>query len=206
MAIGIDLDEVVFPCVEYFCKFLNKKHNINFKYKEVLTYNLSENAPYKIKGIQATKEQSIEDFYEFIETPEFKAIQPYPDAIEAISELRKLDFIVGITSRQNELQEHTRWQLNHFSPNLFSAIYFGNAYSKDKSKPQISKRELCKDHYVSLLLEDNARYALDVSQDIPVILFRRPWNTWLERADDIYPVANWQEAVITAQKIYKKAA
>jgi uncharacterized HAD superfamily protein len=203
MAIGIDLDGVVFPIVPAVCEFLNKKHLLNLKEEDFVNYNFWENLAYQINGVQATEQQAKDDFYEFIKTHEFRKIRPYSGAIKGVYELRKLDWIISVTSRQNELQNHTRWQLGYFAPKAFSDIVFGNHYSNNSS-PSISKQQLCRDNNVCLLMEDNLDYALEVSQDIPVILFRKPYNEKFNTLEgsNIRIVPNWEEAVIAAKEIY----
>lgn len=202
MAIGIDLDEVVFPLVSKECKFLNKKYGINMSEQDFPSYKFWENSSYRINGVQATKQQTIDDFYEFIQTPEFRKIKPCPGAVKAIIELNKLDSLVAITSRQHELKEHTQWQLGYFFSGAFQDVIFGNHYSKNLS-PTKSKRQMCRENNISLLLEDNWDYAYDVSQDFPVILFNKPWNENRDSAR-IIRVSGWKKAVAEAKKIYRK--
>jgi len=203
MAIGVDIDEVLFPLVPEMCKFLNKKHGLSLTEESFFSYDFWENLDYRINGVQATKQQAIEDFYEFITNHEFRKIRPYPGAAKAIFELKKLDCLIAITSRQDELQNHTKWQLGYFFPRAFADVVFGNHYSKN-SGPSISKRQLCKENYVNLLLEDNLNYALEVAKDIPVILFRKSWNRGFNSRDcnNLHPVENLEEAVKIAKEIY----
>jgi len=205
MTIGIDIDEVLFPLVPKICKFLNKKHGISLAEKDFLSYDFWENPAYRINGVQATKQQAIEDFYEFIKNPEFRKIRPYPGAVKAVFELKKIDRLVAITSRQTELQNHTKWQMGYFFPKAFSNISFGNKYSKN-SGPSITKRQLCRSNWVYLLLEDNLEYALEVSKDISVILFRKPWNSKFDSGscNNIHPVENLEQAVEIAKSIYAR--
>lgn len=205
MAIGTDIDEVVFPLVRHECKFLNKKHNINLTEEDFTIYNFWEIPKYKINGVQATREQARDDFLEFSKTSDFRKIQPYGDARKAIFELSEIDFVVGVTSRQHELENHTRWQLGYYFRRAFSDVVFGNHHSSN-SRPSVSKRELCKDNYIWLLFEDNLDYAKEVSADIPVILFKRPWNSSFvpTPGSNIHSVDNWEQAVPLAKKLYKR--
>lgn len=205
MAIGIDIDEVMFPLVPEICKFLNTKHSINLTEESFLNYDFWENPAYKINGIQATKKQAIEDCYEFTANHKFRKIRPCPGAAKAIFELKRLDNLIAITSRQTELKNHTKWQLGYFFPKAFSDIAFGNHYSKN-SGPSITKRQLCRSNWVYLLLEDNLKYALEVSKDISVILFRKPWNSEFDSGscNNIHPIENLEEAVKIAKNIYSR--
>lgn len=207
MPIGIDIDEVLFPLVRHICPFLNRKYGINLEESQFLSYRFEENPNYLINGVQATKHQAVDDFYEFIQTPEFKSIKPFPEAARAVYELKQLDWIIAVTSRQDELdlRDHTKWQLEHFFPKTFQDVVFGNQHAKNLS-PSISKQQLCQENYVSLLLEDNLEYASAVSHDIPVILFRKFWNKDVDRmnAPNIHPVSGWDEVFPTAKSVLKK--
>jgi len=204
MAIGIDIDEVLFPLLAPHCEFLNKKYNIHLEESQFKTYDFWENLAYLDDGERVSKEQATEDFYEFIATPEFRKIKPYPDAVKAVSELKNLDFLVAITSRQNELKNHTKWQLGYFFPKVFSDVVFGNKYAKNNS-PEISKQKLCKDNDVKLLFEDNLHYALEVSKNAQVILFDKPWNQNCPiNVSNIYKVKDWLDAPIIAKALYRK--
>jgi len=200
MTIGIDLDEVVFPLVPHFCKFLRRKYKINISPEDFLSYHFWENPAYSINGVQATKQQAVDDFYEFIQTLEFKEIQPYPEAKISLLELKNLDSLIAITSRQIELREHTRRQLDYFFPNTFQDVVFGNQYPKNLEQ-SISKKDLCLQNKVRLFFEDNWDYACEISENIPVILFDKPWNKNRSK-EKITRVNSWKEALEVARRFY----
>ena len=204
MAIGIDVDEVIFPLAEPLCIYLNRKHGINLELNQFKSYNFWENPHYKILGVQATKQQAIDDFHEYSETEEFKSIQPYPLARDWILELRGIDRLVAITSRQNKIQEDTMFNLGHYFPRLFEKARFGNHLSKD-GKPEFSKLEMCREEKVRLMIEDNSFYAKQLSQYIPVILIDKPWNQDLPiDAPNIYRVKEGLDASIIAKALLKR--
>jgi len=191
MVIGVDLDEVVWPLLKHHCLFLNQKYNLNLKESDFYTYKF-----WDIYGV--TREKAIEDFYEFTETEFFRSIKPFNDSFEGLKELKKLDELVGVTSRQDYLQEHTRKEIKKYFPNIFSKIIFGNSLSK--TGVNISKRDICDGENVWLLLEDMRTYALEVSKDIPVILFDKYWNKDVE-GDNIIRAYNWEDITNIAREL-----
>lgn len=205
MVIGIDIDEVLFPLVHPICVFLSRKHGIRLEESQFVTYNFWENPYYKIKGLQATKQQAIDDFLEYTETQDFKEIKPYPGTLEAIRELKKLDSLVAITSRQNQLQEYTFQQLDFYFRREFLGVLFGNDFSK-KGGEHLSKRGLCRTNpygLVWLMIEDNADYARELSQDVHVIVPSRTWNREFTQLQlkNIYPSNSWIETIDIAKKL-----
>jgi len=82
---------------------------------------------------------------------------------------------------------------------MFSGILFGNTFSNG-SRIKIPKRQLCSENLISLLLEDHWDCAYEVSKDIPVILFNKPWNEFYD-SPRISRVYSWKEAVKEARKI-----
>jgi uncharacterized HAD superfamily protein len=193
MPIGIDCDEVLFPLLDFHLIFLNRKYNINLTKKTFTTHNFWEH----YKG---TREQAIEDFFEFTRTPEFLDVKPFEGAVESVKALKQLDNLIMITARQYELREKTEeWTKKYFG-NLFSKIVLGNAFANQGTK--VSKRQLCSENNISLLLEDSYDNAFEVSKDIPVILFNRPWNELKDDTKRIVRVYGWKEAVDVARKFY----
>jgi uncharacterized HAD superfamily protein len=196
MKIGIDCDEVIFPLLPNHCIFLNKKYGINLDWNKFTTYNFWEQ-------YNGTKDQAVKDFEDFTATEEFMRTLPIEGSPEGVRELRKLGELYLITSRSDNLADKTReWLDKHFE-GLFSKLVFGNTFSYGDSQ-KTPKRQLCRENNIKMLLEDHYDYALDVAQDIPVILFNRPWNAKYaqENRENITRVKNWEQAVKVAKFIY----
>lgn len=197
MVIGVDCDEVIFPLLDNHCVFLNKKYSININPRMFSSYDFW-------RHYGATREQAVGDFIEFTATDEFMNVSPIEGAQEGIRELRKLDELYIITSRTANIKDKTQTWLDKHFPGLFSEIYFTNVFSNGEYN-RLTKRELCKNHHASLLLEDHLDYALDVSQDIPVILFDKPWNQKLQSPiPNVYKIRAWPEVLPVAKAILKK--
>lgn len=167
MAIGIDLDEILFPFVPHLCGFLNFKYDLNLSEKDFFSYQF-----WKVYNVPM--QQTITDIDEFCETKAFKRIEPFPFAREGLKQLKELDDLAVVTSRNSFRKKHTENQIEHFFPGLFSKIVFGNAFSNHEE--ETTKRELCSKNNIWLMIEDCFSYALDISKDIPVIVPGKPWN------------------------------
>lgn len=192
MAIGVDLDEVVYPLVSTHCLFLNKKYNLNLCEEDFTTYDFWNH-------YDATREQAINDFYELTDTELFMQARPLAGAKEGVIQLRKLDQLYIVTARQHAIEERTLVWINEHFPNTFSKVVFGNHFSKDGvSKP---KSQLCKENGITLLIDDQIRYAQEVSKSIPVILKDRPWNRSYECERNVTRARNWPEIVSISEKL-----
>ena len=196
MVIGVDCDEIIFPFLVNHCIFLNDKYHINLDSNNFHSYDFW-------KEYNWTREEAMRDLDEFTSTPEFMRIQPIPQSREGIRELKRLDDLFIITSRPEDLRVKTEEWLNTYFNGLFSKLVFGDPSSTCHLK-HISKRQRCKENNVRLHLEDNYDYAIDISQDIPVLLFNKPWNSYdsTNHARNITRVNSWEEAVNVAKKIY----
>lgn len=112
----------------------------------------------------------------FFASSYFTNIKPIPHAFETLQMLKQEYDLHIVTSRQFAIQDTTlEWIEQHY-PGLFSAVHFGNHYSKEgkvRSKP-----EMCRDIGAVLLIDDSLQYAMHCYKaDIPVILFGDyAWN------------------------------
>ncbi|MEM4270675.1 MAG: hypothetical protein QXO70_01110, partial [Candidatus Pacearchaeota archaeon] len=122
---------------------------------------------------------------------------------ESIKEIKKLDELYIVTSRAEDLKCKTQEWLDIYFPRMFSKLLFCNTFSNNELK-QTSKRQLCAENGILLLLEDHYDYAVEVSKEIPVILFDKPWNSNKQNLDNIIRVYNWNQAVAAAKHLYRK--
>lgn len=192
MAIGIDVDDVLFPFVPHFCRFLNWKYGLNLSEKDIHSYQMW-------KVYHVTMQQNLDDIGEFSETPAFRQITPYEHSIEGVKQLRELDSLLLITSRRIHFRKHTENQINYFFPGLFSSILLGNAFPQ--SGKEVKKRELCNENSIWLMLEDCKSYALDISRDIPVIVPAKPWNLEAHGSNIIRVSGMWKRIPEVAQEL-----
>lgn len=191
--IGVDLDEVLCPTLSQHCKFLNEKYSLKLKEDDFFSYEF-----YEIYIV--SQQQAINDFLKFTQTPLFNNLRPFPYAREFCFELKKLDDLCLITSRQNSLVNATNNFINTYFLGIFSKIAFGNLYSFNGERK--GKLQLCHENNCSLLIEDDPKHVIQVAKEIPVIMPRKPWNKKIKETKMIKIAENLEEAVEIARKIH----
>lgn len=194
--IGVDWDEVVAPLLGPHCKFLNKKYGLNLCENNFTTYEWW-------KHYNVTKKQALDDLDEFCNTNKFDKITPYVGAIQGIPELRRLDEIAIISDRPRDLRDSMEKIINKYFFDKISHIHLGEALRAKEN--YISKREKCQQLGVILMLEDTVHNAIEISNDIPVILFTRKWNQNFDEKlfRNIHRVKNWQQGLKKVKELYK---
>jgi len=194
MKIGIDIDEVIAEYLKHFLKFVHKKTGKKFEYNSIFDYNFC-----KPLGM------SFEEVSDLIEahtcnTNALLELDLIEDAVESINSLSDHE-IFFITSRHLNNFHKTKEFLERNFPELkFDLIFSGDAW-KNLNK---SKKEICLENGISLMIEDNPNYVLDCSKaGINSILFDKPWNKNLDEKGykNIFRVKNWKEAKKVIQEI-----
>lgn len=109
-----------------------------------------------------------------------KRIQPIPEALYNLIELKNHFELHAVTARPHIVREHTIQWINTHYPGLFSEFHFGNLYAKEGVKK--TKSQICNEIGASALVDDCAGYAADCAiNGINVILFGDyGWNKNLE--------------------------
>lgn len=115
--------------------------------------------------------------YAFFDSSHFKeCIDPIPGARDALIQLKESFELHIVTARQYIVQEQTLSWIERYFPDLFTAVHFGNHFSRDGTSR--SKAQICREIHASALIDDNLTYAIQcVREDIPVLLFGDyAWN------------------------------
>lgn len=191
MVIAIDVDEVLFPLKKEFYNYLNEKFIIDLD-PETNNYDLAVE-------IGLSYETRTKLYYDFVEKGCFSFMKPLEGAVEGIKNLKKLDDLFAVTSRQNFTEKATKYNIEKYFPKMFSGICFGN-YHNLSDQNRISKKELCDAMNAKLLIEDQLVHVRDLNSEIPVILFDKPWNQNFE-AENVYRAKNWNQIVEYSKKI-----
>lgn len=181
--IGIDIDEVVVEFMKGYIDFHNKKHGTNFNLGSITNYHLWKS------GFHKTKEESVRDVMEFQDSEDFNFITLIEGVKNCLKKISMDYNIIFITSRPEELKEKTRnFFYKHFPKNGYNFIFSGEIYG-GKTKSQI-----CLEEGISIMVEDNADYALDCAKrGIKTFLLEKPWNKNYENHENIIKVKNWEE-------------
>lgn len=102
-----------------------------------------------------------------------------------------------VTARPNRFKKKTEdWFKIHFT-NIPPIIYTGDFHKTNGGK----KWEVCKQHSISVMIEDNSIYATDCAmQGIQTILFDTPWNQGIYHPN-MKRVKSWPEAITFIESI-----
>lgn len=76
-----------------------------------------------------------------------------------------------VTGRTDNMQQFTYQWLEQYFPDMIADVFFCNNYQSDA----ISKAEVCLRLGSGLMIDDDPRFIASI-QDIPVLLFDKPWN------------------------------
>lgn len=193
MIIGVDIDEVLFPLKKTFYSYLNRRFN----------WDLDWRTPHYLFGADwgRSMEEGAILYAEFTDTLYFREMAPILGADEGMRALNGLsEEVWAITARANFLREATEESLERHFTKTFSGFEMGNHYNFRTGGAIFSKLELCAKRNVSLLVEDQVKYATELSKTIPVILFDRPWNQGFG-AENVYRAKSWGEIVNIAASL-----
>lgn len=178
--IGIDLDEVLSETVDGVLKFHNYQINGIPAHKE----DISDYYIFNIQKYNLNKEDAITYFRVFLdEAQKSEDIFPVPWAKEWLERLKNNWWkIIIVTARRTEIQEFTIHRLNEHFLWLWDEILFANHFSAN----EVTKSELCKQHGIHIMVEDNLDYAIDLANaGVKTYLLDKPWNQKYEKG--IYP-------------------
>jgi len=191
MKIGIDIDEVIAEFMRGFFKFYKEEKGKIFQLGNLFDYYLDK--PLKISMDEA--KALVRDFHK---SKHFDEVGLVDEAKESILKLSNNNKIFFITSRHEEIKSKTeKFIQEHFSEIPFEIFFSGDIWQGTKSK-----RQICREEGIKLLLEDNKDYAFDCARSgIKVILFDKPWNRDYEEHENIIKVNNWEEALDKIKEI-----
>lgn len=169
--IGIDLDEVLSETVETMLK--SHKNIINGIpiYKE----DISDYYIFNIKKYKLSQEDAVRIFRNFYDqTQSNDDIPAIQWSVDWLKRLKKNWWkIVIVTARREEIRDITISRLDHHFPWIWDDILFASHFT-DK---QINKSELCKQHWINIMIEDNLDYAIEMANaSIKMYLIDKPWN------------------------------
>ena len=195
MIIGVDIDEVLFPCKKVYYEYINKKLGANLDWR---------NSDYMTLGrFDLSREEEDKLYSEFVSSDLFKDVRPIEGAIfgvERLREIEEIEELYAITARPNYLKEITKNSLDTYFPEMFNGIEFGNHHNYLDPNNERTKREIIEKLEVGLMIEDQIKYVKELSEIIPVILFDCPWNQNFE-APNVYRAKNWSKVTELAKEI-----
>lgn len=121
-----------------------------------------------------------------------------PGARETLSYLQSQGFSFAlVTARTSSGENATFHEMRSKFPGIFSDIYFSFNKSMDGT-PRKSKAEICLDHNLEVIIEDDLKTALSCAQaGIYVLLFDQPWNQECPEHPNIKRARGWSEVAIS---------
>lgn len=188
--IWVDLDETL--C--YTVNELLNKFPITIDWILAREEHITDYYLYKIPWISIKEEEAIELFREIMYKDFDKhEINPIFWAKEKLETWKKSWFELDIvTARDSHLfWEYTnKWLEKHF-PGIFSQIHFANHFWIHGK--WIPKSELCRQNWISVMIEDNHDYAMETARaGIKTFLLSKPWNFHKkEKHENLIKVEHW---------------
>jgi len=184
MIIAIDIDEVLSDTLNHVLEGYNESRNTSFKREDFINYH------YEV--ILSNDKESPKDIWDnFIRTKGHE-IKPIEGAVEAVKKLALKHDLLILTSRSGEYAEITKnWLLNNFNIPI-RIIYTNNFFGESHTK----KSDFCSDEGVDIVIEDQARHALDCADVCKVVyLLDSPWNQNETLPENVKRVYSWEEII-----------
>jgi len=185
LCIGVDCDEVLSETINELLKRSPLKEKIIQK-SDISSYEI-----YEVEKVWLTKEEAIQTFYWFFESPEYYQTQPVSWAYEKLYE-RKQQWhkLFVVTARNKPYEEQTKKRVETHFPWIFSDYLFMNIYTEN----EIPKSQLCKDKWIQVLIDDSVSNIRDMNSVwMPCFLLDKPWNQWVEDTQLLHRVYSRDE-------------
>ena len=185
ICIWVDCDEVLSETINELIKYPPLKGK-NLKRSDITSYEL-----YEVEKIWLSKEEVVQAFFNFFESPEYYLCQPVSWAYEKLHERKDAGHkLFVVTARKKPHEELTRrWVESHF-PWIFSDYLFMWQHTEN----EIPKSKLCKDRWIQLLIDDNTFNINDMNSVwIPWFLLDKPRNQWVEDSEWLHRVYSRDE-------------
>lgn len=186
--IALDLDGVMADLVTGFLSYHNLHFKTTLRSEDITAFHFD-------KVIGCSKEEINNRILNFYQSSSFDRLMPVVGVIPATQALKQLSNLIAITARPPLLEDKTKtWLEKHF-PNTISEVYFANNYFTDKGADK-SKRELCLELGVELIVEDSAEFANSCAEyGVRVMLLNYPWNKNIQVKEGVKRVDSWQEVI-----------
>lgn len=185
MKIAVDIDEVLADTLSAYLERYNKLFETKYKREEFYEYRF-----WKIHG--GTRDEAIRHFSDFM-NERGERVLPFHGAFDVLHSLKNAHEFISITSRPRYFSELTkRWVRENF-PEIFSDIYFTNAYASDGSA-EVRKVVVAQEQKVELLIDDDLGHCVEcASAGIHAYIFDAPWNRNGKLPSGVERIFSWEE-------------
>ena len=185
LCIWVDCDEVLSETLDELLKYspLNGKW---LQKSDITSYEL-----YEVDKLWLTKEEAVQIFFSFFESPEYYMCQPVSWAYEKLYEMKQAGHtLFVVTARKKPHEQLTRKRVESHFPWIFSDYLFMWQHTEN----EIPKSQLCKDKWIQLLIDDSIQNIKDINNVwIPWLLLDKPRNQWIENSELLHRVYSWDE-------------
>jgi len=185
LCIGIDCDEVLSETLDELLKRSPLKEKWIEK-PDITSYEI-----YEVEKVWLTKEDAIQTFYSFFESPEYFQTQPVSWAYEKLYERKQAwHTLFVVTARKKPHEAQTRKRVETHFPWIFSDYLFMSIYTEN----EIPKSQLCKDKWIQVLIDDSVPNIHDMNSVwMPWFLLDKPRNQWVENSELLHRVYSRDE-------------
>jgi len=185
--VTIDFDNVLADSARCFLAYYHDR------YWDLVDYE-SINHAYLQDNPEFTKFNWFREYFDFLDRAhQWNHLKPMEWLLPWIQLFQDMWFDLHIvTWRENSQKSITQAWLDLHLPWVFTAIHYAN----DMTKDSISKGEICSWIWSILHLDDFFHYSESVAdQEIPVLLFSAPWNTWYQWDNSYITRIHWRNSI-----------
>ena len=185
LCIWVDCDEVLSETINELLKRSPLKEKW-IKKSDITSYEI-----YEVEKVWLTKEDAIQTFYSFFESPEYFQTQPVSWAYEKLYERKQAGHtLFVVTARKKPHEAQTRKRVETHFPGIFSDYLFMSIYTEN----EIPKSQLCKDKWIQVLIDDSVPNIHDMNSVwMPWFLLDKPRNQWVEDSELLHRVYSRDE-------------
>ena len=183
--IWVDCDEVLSETINELLKRSPLKEKWIQK-SDITSYEI-----YEVEKLWLSKEEAIQTFYWFFESPEYYQTQSVSWAYEKLYERKQQwNKLFVVTARNKPYEEQTKKRVETHFPWIFSDYLFMNIYTEN----EIPKSQLCKDKWIQVLIDDSVSNIHDMNSVwMPCFLLDKPRNKWEKDSELLHRVYSRDE-------------
>lgn len=166
----VDGDDVLLQTIPALIGWHNEKYKTKLTIANFTCYRFWE-----VWG--GTREQAVDKWLEFIESPWQMRVKPMPDAYDVLKSWQDRGItLILVTARQVEALPVAEALIKRHYPGIFTDIICTNAYGR--TGVSVKKIDVCTKLNASMIIEDNLEYLDDFvgSRIKPILFGRYPWN------------------------------
>jgi len=184
MKIGIDIDNTITDThktiYNYALKYINE-NNVHCNYNP---------GGYMVEEVFGWDRVTANKFLDRYLIDIYENVQPKKKALDVIKHLNKNHQVIIITSRNYHQELIRQSTLNWLK--RFGIIYDKLVMNTTDNLHHFSKLASCRENYLDLMIEDHHELSLEISQEIPVLMFDHSYNRHVS-AHNIIRIKDWLE-------------